>query len=152
MLTPKDKGYINSSLRKVFGWSVQYRECKKRARIKGEIYRCEGCETAINKNGKEPNANVVYDPSHTPNYNFALMDYELLCGYERVFPERMFVDHIEPVVPLTGWYHDTHYKEDLLGRMFPGLDGLQYLCECCHYIKTQYENDIRRLNKNETSR
>lgn len=125
-LEPKIKNYINSHLRQIFKWSSQYKICKSHAQIDGEIYRCDGCKTLIDKKGKDGR--------------------ETLNG-ERVFAEALFVDHVDPVVPITGWYGDDHYAELLIKRMFPGNDGLQYLCQCCHYLKTQYENNIRRKTK-----
>ena len=63
------------------------------------------------------------------------------CG---VFPAKLVVvDHIEPVVPLTGFVS----WDDVISRMFCGTDGLQVLCKNCHSIKTKSENAERRLNK-----
>lgn len=61
-----------------------------------------------------------------------------------LFPATMVVvDHIEPVVPLTGFVS----WDDVIVRMFCNAEGLQVLCSKCHKIKSQEENAIRRLNK-----
>lgn len=114
-LDSKTKGFINSALRRIFGWSEQYKACKKRAfrgKVNGdeEVYECEGCNSFLRKN----------------------------------IDDKFHVDHINPVVPINGWISDIHYASDVISRMFPYLDELQYLCGICHYMKTQIENDERR--------
>lgn len=50
------------------------------------------------------------------------------------------VDHIEPVVPVTGFVDwNTH-----MARQFCALGGLQVLCLLCHKEKTRRENEERR--------
>jgi 5-methylcytosine-specific restriction endonuclease McrA len=52
------------------------------------------------------------------------------------FPAKeVAVDHIETVVPLTGF---TDW-DDVIKRMFVEKDGLQVLCKTCHDIKTKEE-------------
>lgn len=51
------------------------------------------------------------------------------------------VDHITPIVPLTGWVS----WESFIDRLF--LGALQVLCKPCHKSKTQEENRVRRANK-----
>lgn len=50
------------------------------------------------------------------------------------------VDHIDPVVPVTGF---TTW-DDLIARLFCEESGLQALCKVCHDKKTKEENDQRR--------
>lgn len=65
------------------------------------------------------------------------------CG--GLFPATgVVVDHIEPVVPLTGFVS----WDDVIQRMFCDVNGLQALCKDCHKVKTKEENAIRRLHKN----
>ncbi len=52
------------------------------------------------------------------------------------------IDHITPIVPLTGW--DSWDK--LIERLFCKEEDLQVLCKPCHHTKTQKENKIRRNN------
>lgn len=65
------------------------------------------------------------------------------CG--GLFPSKLVVvDHIHPVVPVTGFVN----WDDVITRMFCGVDGLQVLCKECHKIKTKEENAQRKLYKN----
>lgn len=60
-------------------------------------------------------------------------------------PAKMVItDHIEPVVPLTG-FTDWH---QVITRLFCPPEGLQILCKPCHAIKTKQENAERKLHKN----
>jgi len=52
------------------------------------------------------------------------------------------VDHIDPVMPLTGW--DGKWTE-YIQRMFKG--ETQLLCKRCHLKKTHEEREIRKQNK-----
>lgn len=66
-----------------------------------------------------------------------------LCHHS--FPAKLVVvDHIDPVVPLTGF---TSW-DDVIRRMFCDAVGLQVLCKECHKIKTKEENAQRKLYKN----
>lgn len=51
-------------------------------------------------------------------------------------------DHIEPVIPVTGW-------DGLVGfckRLFCEAEKLQILCTACHQVKTNAENEQRRMH------
>jgi len=68
----------------------------------------------------------------------------LCAGYIREPHEArakdVVVDHIDPVVPLTGvvsW-------DDTIKRMFVEIDGLQVLCRTCHNKKTKDERQRRK--------
>jgi hypothetical protein len=61
------------------------------------------------------------------------------------FPAKLVVvDHISPVVPVTGFVS----WDDVITRMFCPAEGLQVLCKTCHSIKTKEENAQRKLYKN----
>ena len=66
------------------------------------------------------------------------------CG--KLFPASdVVVDHISPVVPVTGFVS----WDDIIVRMFCNADGLQVLCkDPCHKLKTKEENAARKLHKN----
>lgn len=53
------------------------------------------------------------------------------------------VDHIEPVVSVTGFVDWNTYIE----RLFVEGDGFQVLCKECHKAKTDEENEKRKENK-----
>jgi 5-methylcytosine-specific restriction endonuclease McrA len=55
------------------------------------------------------------------------------------------IDHIEPVIPVTGF---TTW-DDFINRLFCEESGLQAICEPCHAEKTSKENEIRKRLKKE---
>lgn len=55
------------------------------------------------------------------------------------------IDHIEPVVPVTGF---TTW-DDIIQRLFCEESGLQAICVACHAEKTSKENENRRRCKKE---
>jgi 5-methylcytosine-specific restriction endonuclease McrA len=57
------------------------------------------------------------------------------------------VDHISPVVPLTGW--DSW--EGFLDRLFCEVDNLQVICKTCHTIKCDLEREERKKYKASSS-
>lgn len=62
----------------------------------------------------------------------------------QLFPAKLVcVDHILPVVPVTGFVS----WDDTIKRMFCDAGGLQVLCVSCHKMKSQEENAERRANK-----
>jgi 5-methylcytosine-specific restriction endonuclease McrA len=63
---------------------------------------------------------------------------------KKSFPRKeVQVDHIESVVPTTGWAG----FDDFIARLFVPATGLQCLCKPCHSVKTKAENALRRANK-----
>lgn len=103
------------------------------------IFRCEGCEQLIDKNGVLTNRMQLT----------GLDQVDVYWIDEYVTPDSLAVDHIEPVAPLSGLelLYNEYWATSVVTRQFAGEKGLQYLCGCCHYFKTQIENDIRRANK-----
>jgi len=49
------------------------------------------------------------------------------------------IDHVEPVVPTTGWAG----WDSFISRLFCGVEGLQALCKECHKAKTARERKER---------
>ena len=61
------------------------------------------------------------------------------CG--ELFKEKdTVVDHVDPVVPLTG---DEYDWNDFINRLFVTADKLQILCNPCHDVKSLVEDGIR---------
>lgn len=54
-------------------------------------------------------------------------------------------DHIEPVVPVTGWIG----FDDFIQRLYCSVDKIQVACKPCHKVKSQIENKLRRENTKE---
>lgn len=66
-----------------------------------------------------------------------------MCKEE--FPRSsVHVDHIDPVISIkenfTTW-------DDFINRLFCNVEQFQLLCESCHLIKTQIENEMRKHYK-----
>jgi hypothetical protein len=57
----------------------------------------------------------------------------------------MQADHIDPVIPLTGF--DSW--DGVIKRLYCEADGFQALCKACHKVKTKEEADERRRIKKE---
>lgn len=68
-----------------------------------------------------------------------------LCSEcEEVFPKHMVqADHVDPVVPVTGWVS----WDDTIKRLFCPTEGYQILCKECHYKKSALENKQRPRRK-----
>lgn len=64
------------------------------------------------------------------------------CG-ERVTLGELRVDHIEPMVPVTGFVS----WDDTIGNLFCSADNLQVLCKPCHDVKSAHEREERKVNK-----
>lgn len=67
---------------------------------------------------------------------------------EGIFKDKdTVIDHIEPVVPFTGFpMHPITGEEDwtiFINRLFCDTDGFQILCDPCHDQKTAVEDSIR---------
>lgn len=53
------------------------------------------------------------------------------------------LDHIEPIVPVTGFDNWDGY----IARLFCPAEGFQVCCRPCHDSKTQKENATRKIKK-----
>jgi hypothetical protein len=56
-------------------------------------------------------------------------------------PKEINVDHINPVIGEDGFISWDRYIE----RMFPNIEGFQVLCKICHDVKTEQEDNIRKV-------
>lgn len=62
---------------------------------------------------------------------------------EQIFErQKIQVDHIDPVVPISGFTTWDEY----IARLFCGPEGLQILCKPCHKQKSVAENKERRIH------
>ena len=63
---------------------------------------------------------------------------------QELFPAKdMQADHINPVIPVTGF----DCWDNVIERLFCEVDGYRALCKGCHSEKTKKENAERRKNK-----
>lgn len=92
---------------------------KKKARVSRGKYKCAACNKTVG-------ASKVIKGKRVSN---------------------VFVDHIEPVVPTSGF--DTW--DGFIGRLFCEEDNLQVLCRSCHDNKTRRETTQRKKNDRDPS-
>ena len=90
-------------------------DCQKAARVRRGWYKCNICKQEV------PNT-ILKDRKRVKN---------------------VFVDHIEPIVPVTGWVSWDHCVDS----MFSEEGNLQLACRSCHSIKTADEAALRKLNR-----
>ena len=64
-------------------------------------------------------------------------------GHNQFPAKEVAVDHIDPVVPVSGF---TTWDE-VIERMFVEKEGLQVLCNECHRVKCQEEKQQRKQAK-----
>lgn len=86
-----------------------------------------------------------WSPKHTVIKNSRVARGKYLCGECQaiVGPKQIRADHIEPVVPVTGF---TTW-DSFINRLFVEKEGLRAICKDCHSIKTKEENRQRKQLK-----
>lgn len=72
--------------------------------------------------------------------------YECAMCKERFKNNQVVLDHILPVVDPK---HGFTTWDDYINRMFPEKEGFQVLCNTCHDIKTELEDEMRKHFTNE---
>lgn len=65
------------------------------------------------------------------------------CEKCRGLQEKVYIDHITPCVPLTGW--DGY--DVFINNLFCDPSQLQAICEKCHSKKTSDETKTRKVNR-----
>lgn len=115
----KKKSFIKNGLRQQSRKWAPIQTVLSKARTRRGFYLCKGCGEEVPK--------TVLDPDTRKRVN------------------NVHVDHITPVVPVTGW--DSW--DGVIERMFCEEDGLQVLCKTCHKEVTDTENALRRKYKSE---
>lgn len=126
-LEKKTKNYVNAQLRRIFRWTSAYKETQERCQVAAGIYRCEGCKELISKNGKYKGDEFLDEP---------------------VRSSKLYVDHIDPFVPIEGWISDADWAARCISRMMLPAKELQYLCHKCHTEKTSSEASKRKKARN----
>lgn len=118
------KSFIKSTLRQATRKWAPINEVLKEARVERGVYLCNGCK------------------EHVPKTT--------LNSETRKRVNNIHVDHIEPVVPVTGWVS----WDSCIERMFCEKENLQVLCGSCHKEVTDEENKQRKyyrdLEKNKS--
>ena len=111
----KWKSFIKNQLRGATRKWAPISDCLSKARTRRGYYKCEGCKKEVTATTKE--------------------------GRTRV--RNVFVDHIEPIVPVTGWVS----WDSCIERMFCEGDNLQLLCKACHDVKSKEEAGERKVHR-----
>ena len=109
--------FIKSALRGASRKWGPIHKCLKEARIRRGVYLCASCKEGV------PLTAVVNGKR---------------C-------KNVILDHIEPIVPVTGW----EGWDSCVERMFCELDGLQALCKPCHDTKSKEEAAARAFHRKE---
>ena len=114
----KYKSFIKNQLRGATRKWAPINDVLTAARVKRGFYLCAGCA------------------KHVPN--------TIKEGAKRA--KNVFVDHIEPIVPVTGWVS----WDSCIERMFCETDNLQVLCKACHDEKSKEEAALRAKHRKES--
>lgn len=101
------KSFIKNQLRGATRKWAPIGDCLKAARVSRGLYLCSCCK------------------KHVPT--------SVKVGARR--SKNVMVDHIEPIVPVTGWVS----WDSCIERMFCEADNLQLMCKACHDKKSKKE-------------
>jgi 5-methylcytosine-specific restriction endonuclease McrA len=117
---------ISAARRLSLGWKPRV-VAKNKAKVDKALFKCSKCgslcydgkskDSYANLKAKYPNNNVLFSPPH--------------------------MDHIIPVVEVTGW---TTW-DDFFQSLFCGEENFRCLCQPCHSHKTELENHNRKVSK-----
>lgn len=113
----KFHSFVKNQLRQATRKWAPISDCLKAARVRRGWYLCADC--------KEEMPNTIRDET------------------SRSRVKNVFVDHIEPIVPVTGWVSWDH----CIDSMFSEGDNLQVMCGPCHKIKTADEAALRKIHR-----
>jgi hypothetical protein len=111
----KYMSFIKNQLRSASRKWAPIHDCKVLARVGRGIYHCAECEQDVPCTIRE--------------------------GRKKI--NNVYVDHIEPIVPTTGWVS----WDSCIERMFCELDNLQLLCKACHDVKSKEEAGERKVHR-----
>ena len=117
----KTHGKIISALRKLTYAYPPRNEVKKAAKVAAATYKCQSCEDIIYEGKKD------------------LEKTGLLEEYPDVKKGKMNIDHIDPVIPITGFANTEWDWNEYMENMFCDSDKLQCICSVCHKAKSAEE-------------
>lgn len=113
----KFTSFVKGNLRRATQKWAPIGQCLKEARTKRGFYMCACC-------GEEVPSSIPVEGSRRRQKN-------------------VHVDHINPVVPVTGWVS----WDNCINTLFCELDNLQLVCGECHSTKTKEENEERKKHR-----
>lgn len=126
-MNAKIKRMIIGYARKLSGSWEPKQNVKKRAQVAPALHRCSKCGSLNYEGESEKNYQKYVEQFPNDVVNFD--------GIE--------MDHVVPVVKVTGWTSWDHFFESL----FCDEDGYRALCSSCHLRKSQNENSHRKSHK-----
>jgi hypothetical protein len=122
-MNAKIKRMIVGYARRLSGSWEPRNNVKRRAKVAPALHRCAKCGSLNYEGDSVKTFNKYVDQFPNDKVNFD--------GIE--------IDHIQPIVKLSGW---TNW-EDFFSSLFCDEDGLRPLCHDCHSKKTANENSHR---------
>lgn len=126
------KGKIINAVRRLSFAYKPRNEAKNKQKVAPATFRCEGCK------------DVIYTGKKT--IEKAGLE-ELIEAGEEVRSGKICLDHALEIVPVEGFPGKTWDWNIYLERLFCDAEGFQVLCEDCNYLKTQEENQQRKLTR-----
>lgn len=92
---------------------------------------------------RSPNRYAVVREARVAPAHYVCLECLEIVREESGKPTPYRIDHVDPVVPLTGFTHWNEY----IARLFCAPEGLQLLCIPCHDEKTARERGLRKMLK-----
>lgn len=127
-MDPKRKNKYIQAARKVSRFSPARQAVKKACKVDKALFRCSKCGV------------LVYEGKSEKTFQ----EYKIKYAGEKIRQEFLDIDHIQTVVPLTGWDDWNGFYE----RLECDESGLRGLCSTvCHQEKSGRERKIRLANK-----
>jgi len=126
----KTKGKIINAVRKVTYTYSPRNKVRNRQKVAPASFRCELCEYVIYTGTKD-------------------LDVSGLDEFENKKIGKVYIDHIDPCIPIEGFGKKGWDWNIYLNRLFCKEEGLQLLCKECHDQKTKEENNQRKKFRNQ---
>jgi hypothetical protein len=128
----KFKGKIINALRKLSFTYPPRNKVRKRQQIGPATFECEHCGIWI------------YEGSRDIASQLEILDLEPPVDLIKGKPN---MDHLESVVPISGFKKGRWDWDEFINRMFCKESGFQLLCSSCHDIKTNLEDEMRKEHR-----
>lgn len=122
----KTKGKVISTLRKLTFTHKARSNVKNRYKVAPATFVCSQCGKPVYEGKSEDKFNLLQE--EFPNIEMG----------------KIHMDHIDPVIPIEGFYEKEWDWDIYINRLLCDESGWQTLCAECHDIKTQDENEQRK--------
>jgi len=130
MENKKLKNWVISVLRRAsYRWKPRT-AVKKAAKVATASYTCKECNLVCYTGKREIEGKLLE---------------ELEALNKPYKKQKVHVDHIAPIVPITGFVNGSEFDfNEYIENMYCEEDALQILCTDCHKAKTEVEDVLRR--------